>query len=137
MGLRLPNRCGDALLDTCTPDPGVSNTTPRGELVLKNAGLRLFGEDCASGVPSQLISRRTPSKDPFGPAVVPPPRSTRYASRAGVMAAASAPAPVRAVGAALAAAGIADNATAAVIADNAIRGRLMLCDLHGRLMDCP
>src|SRR5690349_12970591 len=35
-----------------------TNTAPRGTLVLKKSGGNRFGADCASGVPSQLISRR-------------------------------------------------------------------------------
>src|SRR5688572_10550982 len=35
-----------------------TNTAPRGTLVLKKSGGSRFGADCASGVPSQLISRR-------------------------------------------------------------------------------
>ena len=72
-----PKRCGAASLETWNPEPGVSNTAPRGELVLKKSGLNGFGDDWASGTPSQLISRRTPPNEPFWPAVVPPPRSAR------------------------------------------------------------
>ncbi len=65
--------------------PGVEKTTPRGEFTLKKFAGKLLGADRASGTPSQLISRRTPPKEPFAPATVPPPRSTRKASRAAVI----------------------------------------------------
>src|SRR5438045_1712140 len=83
-----------ALALTWKPVPGVLKITPRGELTLKKLAGRLFGAERASGTPSQLISRRRPPKEPFAPATVPPPRSVRKASRAGVMAAAFEPEPL-------------------------------------------
>src|SRR5690349_1486600 len=77
---------------TWKPVPGVEKTAPRGEVVLKKSAGRLLGADLASGTPSQLISRRNPPNEPLAPAVVPPPRSVRNASRAGVTAAAFGPA---------------------------------------------
>src|SRR3954464_10422588 len=64
------------------PTPGVLKTTPRGDVVLKKFAGRLLGAEDASGTPSQLISRRSPPKEPLAPAVVPPPKSPRKASRA-------------------------------------------------------
>src|ERR1051325_3828902 len=51
----------------------------------------MVGAGKFAGTPSQLISRRTPPKEPFAPAVVPPPRSVRKASRAAVISAAVGP----------------------------------------------
>src|SRR5437762_13594079 len=39
------------------PVPGVKNTIPRGEFLLKKFAGNRFGEEQASGTPSQLISR--------------------------------------------------------------------------------
>src|SRR5688572_17658510 len=77
---------------TWKPVPGVENTAPRGELALKKLAARLLGAEEFEGTPSQLISRRCPPNDPLAPATVPPPRSKRNWSRAGMMAAALAPA---------------------------------------------
>ena len=91
----MPNSTGTtpALALTWNPVPGVAKTTPRGELTLKKLAGRLFGADKASGTPSQLISRRRPPNEPLAPATIPPPRSFRNASRAGVIAAALTPVP--------------------------------------------
>src|SRR5437899_493856 len=78
---------------TWKPVPGVEKTTPRGDVVLKKLAGMLFGAAEAAGNESQLISRRTPPKEPFAPTTVPPPRSVRNASRVGVIAAAFAPVP--------------------------------------------
>src|ERR1700730_14130256 len=80
---------------TWNPVPGVEKRTPRGEFTLKKLAGRLFGAANAAGTPSQLISRRTPPNEPFGPGVVPPPKSFRKASRVAVMAPAVAPVAVR------------------------------------------
>src|SRR3954452_5232603 len=76
---------------TSNPVPGVEKITPRGEFTLKKVAGRRFGPEKFAGTPSQLISRRSPPKEPFAPAVVPPPRSLRKASLAGVIAAAVVP----------------------------------------------
>src|SRR4051794_8465954 len=107
----LPNRTGVpvglALFAlTWKPVPGVEKTAPRGLFTLKKLAGRAFGADCASGTPSQLISRRTPPNDPFSPAVVPPPRSALNWSTVGWIAAALAPTAVRTTGAADAVPGV-------------------------------
>src|ERR1700731_672257 len=76
---------------TSNPDPGVEKMTPRGEFTLKKVAGKLFGAAKLAGTPSQLISRRRPPKEPLGPAVVPPPKSIRNASRVAVMSPAVAP----------------------------------------------
>src|SRR6266496_4175620 len=93
VGSMLSNSIGatPALALTWKPVPGVEKTVPRGEFTLKKSAGKLLGAERASGTPSQLISRRMPPKDPLAPATVPPPRSTRNASRAEVMAAAFVP----------------------------------------------
>src|SRR5215470_14408848 len=63
----LPNLTGTpeaAFALTWKPVPGVENTTPRGELTLKKFGGKAFGEEAASGTPSQLISRRPVPNEP-------------------------------------------------------------------------
>ena len=62
----LPNSTAPAaaLALTWKPAPGVENTTPRGELLLKKLAGRLLGAASASGTPSQLISRRPEPKLP-------------------------------------------------------------------------
>src|SRR3954466_15797314 len=97
-GSRLPNSTGatPAFALTWKPVPGVEKTAPRGLLTLKKLAGRLFGAATLSGTPSQLISRRAPVPSlnrPFAPAAVPPPRSVRKASRAGVIEAAVVPVP--------------------------------------------
>jgi hypothetical protein len=89
----LPNSTGvplAAVALTCSPEPGVVKTAPRGELTLKKTPGKRFGADDASGTPSQLISRRPEPKLPtaFGFNV---PRSVRKLVIAGVIDAASAP----------------------------------------------
>src|SRR5581483_287725 len=87
-GSMLPNRTGTPLARvelTWNPvTPTGWKTAPRGEVVLKKSPGRGFGADLASGVPSQLISRRRPPNDPLAPGTVPPPRSARNWSRAAV-----------------------------------------------------
>src|SRR3954470_3968318 len=82
---------------TMNPVPGVEKSTPRGEFTLKKVAGRLFGAAKFAGTPSQLISRRTPPKEPLAPAVVPPPKSSRKASRVAVISVAVAPVAVRTV----------------------------------------
>jgi hypothetical protein len=77
---------------TRKPVPGVLNTTPRGELTLKKLPGKRFGSASVLGTPSQLISRRSPPKEPFAPATVPPPTAARKASRVAVIAAGLLPA---------------------------------------------
>src|SRR5215471_13427461 len=63
----LPNLTGmpdAAFALTWKPDPGVENTAPRGEFTLKKFGGKAFGEENASGTPSQLISRRPLPNEP-------------------------------------------------------------------------
>jgi hypothetical protein len=57
--------------------PGVLNTAPRSELLLKKLPGKSLGAEKLSGTPSQLISRRPLPNDPatFGFSV---PRSVRY-----------------------------------------------------------
>src|SRR5215203_454131 len=101
VGSMLPNSIAvlvglTALALTSTPVPGVEKTTPRGLLTLKKSAGRRFGAAAESGTPSQLISRRAPVASlnrPLAPAIVPPPKSTRKASRNGVMPAAVKPLP--------------------------------------------
>ncbi len=59
---------------TRKPVPGVLNTAPRGELMLKKSSGKGFGSENVSGTPSQLISRRRPPKEPLEPATVRPRR---------------------------------------------------------------
>ena len=89
-----PNNGGvapPALALTRKPEPGVLSTMPRGEVVLKKFAGNRLGSERASGTPSQLTSRRSPPKEPLGPATVPPPTAARKVSRVGVIAAALAP----------------------------------------------
>ena len=50
---------------TRKPVPGVENTAPRGELVLKKSAGKALGSENDAGTPSQLISRRRPPKEPL------------------------------------------------------------------------
>src|SRR2546421_12318737 len=77
---------------TWKPPAGVEKTTPRGEFTLKKFAGSALGAAKVAGTPSQFISRRTPPKEPFAPAVVPPPIAARNASRAVVAAPKPAPA---------------------------------------------
>src|SRR3954452_5445300 len=79
---------------TWKPVPGVENTAPRGLLELKKLAGRLLGAEKVAGTASQLISRRTPPKDPFAPAVVPPPMAVRKSSRTAVIEAGVASPPI-------------------------------------------
>ena len=92
--LRLAKREGLMTVRALTwkPVPGVDKTTPRGDVVLKKSAGRVLGAACASGTPSQLISRRPLPTDPavFAFNV---PRSVRKASTTDWMAAAFAPSP--------------------------------------------
>src|SRR5215210_2561167 len=94
--------------DTRNPVPGVENTTPRGEFTLKKFAGREFGDDDASGTPSQLISRRPV---PFEPAVfgLSGPSAVRKAATVLWIATAFAPAAENTTGAALAVAGRSSN----------------------------
>ena len=90
--------------ETRTPVPGVENTTPRGEVTLKKSAGSGFGDEKASGTPSQLISRRPV---PFEPAVfgLSVPRALRNASTVGWIATGFAPAASNVTAAAWAVAG--------------------------------
>src|SRR2546423_11400246 len=90
-GAGWPGPLSVVALLTWNPVPKVPKVMPRGEFTLKKSNGKVLGAAKFAGTVSQLISRRTPPKEPFAPAVVPPPMAARKLSRAAVAAAVPAP----------------------------------------------
>src|SRR5687767_93723 len=96
----LPNRAGvplAALALTRKPEPGVLNTAPRGDVVLKKSAGNAFGDAKELGTPSQLIVLQPEVEEPPAPLSVPP-RSRRNWFTKGEISAVEPPVPNRITG---------------------------------------
>src|SRR5215210_764083 len=76
----LPNRTGVVVADdalTSSPHPGVENSAPRGELLLKKLAGSWLGDAKVFGTPAQLTWRRPVGNVPLTTPLLGPPRLVR------------------------------------------------------------